>query len=90
MDCIAPYEADSQLAFIVSSGLADFIITEDSDLLAYGSQYTLFKLRLSGTCQSVHLSKILESLKISQREFTDLCILVGCDYCKLPVWIADP
>jgi exonuclease-1 len=82
--CVAPYEADPQLAFMVASGLADFVITEDSDLLAYGCPHTLFKLRLSGTCQSVHLSRILESLRISKEEFTDLCILAGCDYCKLP------
>jgi hypothetical protein len=32
----------------------------------------------------VHLSRILESLRISKEEFTDLCILAGCEYCKLP------
>lgn len=33
---VAPYEADAQLAFLVSEGYADFAITEDSDLLVYG------------------------------------------------------
>lgn len=37
VDCIvAPYEADAQLAFLSKSGLAHAVITEDSDLLAFG------------------------------------------------------
>ena len=82
--CVAPYEADPQLVFIVTTGLADFVVTEDSDLLAYGCSHILLKLKLSGTCQSVYLSRVLESLRLSKEEFTDFCILAGCDYCKLP------
>jgi exonuclease-1 len=33
---VAPYEADAQLAFLSLGGYVDCIITEDSDLLAYG------------------------------------------------------
>lgn len=37
IDCIvAPYEADSQLAYLNISGIADVIITEDSDLTLFG------------------------------------------------------
>ena len=37
MNCIvAPYESDAQMAFLVKRGYADFVLTEDSDLLAYG------------------------------------------------------
>lgn len=37
VDCIvAPYEADSQLAYLNLSGIADIVITEDSDLLLFG------------------------------------------------------
>lgn len=37
MDClVAPYEADAQLAFLNKSGIAQAVITEDSDLLAFG------------------------------------------------------
>lgn len=28
------------------------------------------------------LSKILSELEFTQREFIDLCILLGCDYCE--------
>ena len=33
---MAPYEADSELVHLVNIGLADFAISEDSDLMAYG------------------------------------------------------
>lgn len=37
VDCIvAPYEADAQLAFLNISGIADYVITEDSDLTLFG------------------------------------------------------
>ena len=37
VDCIvAPYEADAQLAYLNKTGIVQAIITEDSDLLAFG------------------------------------------------------
>jgi exonuclease-1 len=33
---VAPYEADAQLAFFGLHGHVDLVITEDSDLIAYG------------------------------------------------------
>ncbi len=36
VDCVvAPYEADAQLAYLTKCGLAQAVITEDSDLLAF-------------------------------------------------------
>ena len=35
---VARYESDAQMAFLVNRGYADFLLTEDSDLLAYGSK----------------------------------------------------
>ena len=33
---VAPYEADAQMAFLARNGDVDLVITEDSDLIAYG------------------------------------------------------
>jgi exonuclease-1 len=33
---VAPYEADAQLAFLNKAGIAQVIVTEDSDLLLFG------------------------------------------------------
>lgn len=35
---VAPYEADAQIAYLLKNNLAYAVITEDSDLIAYGCQ----------------------------------------------------
>ena len=40
---VAPFEADAQLTFLNVEGFADFVISEDSDLLVFGcKQVNLF------------------------------------------------
>jgi exonuclease 1 len=46
---VAPYEADAQLAYLFIEGKIDVVITEDSDLLAYGVTKVLFKMEKDGT-----------------------------------------
>ena len=44
VDCIvAPYEADAQLAYLNKIGVADVIITEDSDLILFGCEKVIFQ-----------------------------------------------
>ena len=38
---IAPYESDSQIAKLLQLNLADFAITEDSDLIVYNANVVL-------------------------------------------------
>lgn len=45
---VAPYEADAQLAFLMQNGLADAVLTEDSDCLPFGCHTVLFKLDKDG------------------------------------------
>jgi exonuclease-1 len=35
---VAPFEADSQLAFMSRQGEVDYVISEDSDLLVFGCE----------------------------------------------------
>lgn len=35
---VAPYESDAQLAYLNKIGLANVLITEDSDLIAFGCE----------------------------------------------------
>ena len=39
---VSLYESDAQIPFLLSKGFADFTITEDSDLLAYGCKKVCF------------------------------------------------
>lgn len=45
---VAPYEADAQLAYLFLSKKIDLVITEDSDLLAYGVTRVFFKMDTNG------------------------------------------
>ena len=77
---VSPYEADAQLAYLVRTGYVDAVITEDSDLIAYRSPITLFKLDDSLHVVSVTYNDALEFSGLSPDNFTALCIFAGCDY----------
>lgn len=81
-----PYEADAQLAYLNKIGLADYVITEDSDLTLFGCRKILFKLDLNGNCTLVdadkfHLAMDCRREKFSMDKFRLMCVLSGCDYC---------
>lgn len=82
---VAPYEADAQLAFMYFSGRAQVIITEDSDLLAFGVKRCFFKMDKFGFGFEVNLDELAEVQELNFRMFTPdmllvTCILSGCDY----------
>lgn len=80
----APCEAEAQCAALVKAGLVYATATEDMDALTFGSNVLLRHLTFSEArkmpVQEIHLNKVLEGLALSQKEFIDLCILLGCDY----------
>lgn len=86
---VSPYESDSQLAYLSKKNLVDLILTEDSDLIAYGAKSILFKV--DKDCKSAQLLERKEfafaSSKFSLIDFSDsmlACMFVaaGCDYCN--------
>ncbi|KAH7820648.1 Exonuclease 1 [Monocercomonoides exilis] len=82
---VAPYEADAQLAYLYFSGLASAVITEDSDLLAFGVEKVIVKLDKTGYGQFIDFTRRGELREyelgsLSQEQFQMMCILSGCDY----------
>jgi exonuclease 1 len=83
---VAPYEADAQLAFLSLNGLVEAVISEDSDLLAYGCSRVLFKMDKFGNGKEVRFSRLHECQKpinylhFDLKMFRHMCILSGCDY----------
>lgn len=87
IDCIvAPYEADGQLAFLNLTGIAQYVITEDSDLILFGCDKILFKFNISGgvlvESDKLHLALGCRQEKFTFDKFRAMCILSGCDYLK--------
>merc|ERR1712154_62959 len=81
----APCEAEAQCAALVKAGKVYATGTEDMDSLTFGSNVVLRHLTFSEArklpIKEYNLSRLLEELGLSQDEFIDLCILLGCDYC---------
>eukprot|EP00096_Caligus_rogercresseyi_P009855 TRINITY_DN3442_c0_g1_i1.p1 TRINITY_DN3442_c0_g1~~TRINITY_DN3442_c0_g1_i1.p1 ORF type:complete len:384 (+),score=130.56 TRINITY_DN3442_c0_g1_i1:145-1296(+) len=81
----APCEAEAQCAELAKGGLVYGVGTEDMDALTFGTNVLLRHLTFSDArkmpIKEFHMSKILEGFGLSQEEFVDLCILLGCDYC---------
>jgi hypothetical protein len=84
---IAPYEADAQLAYLARAGEVAAVITEDSDLLAYGCPVVLFKMDRAGDAQEVALADLpacrdLALAHFPHALFQQVCALAGCDFVK--------
>ncbi len=73
-------EADSQLSQLVKDGIADFVASEDMDLLTFGTPKLIRKLSSKGTVTEYSIDQVLKELNLTQTQFIDLCILLGCDY----------
>ncbi|XP_050464717.1 exonuclease 1 isoform X1 [Cataglyphis hispanica] len=86
IDCIvAPYEADAQLAYLNISGIADVVITEDSDLTLFGCKKIFFKMDFNGNGilieqDRLHLAMNIRPEEFNMDKFRYTCILSGCDY----------
>ncbi|XP_068574550.1 exonuclease 1 [Cebidichthys violaceus] len=85
VDCVvAPYEADAQLAYLTKSGLAQAVITEDSDLLAFGCKKVILKMDKQGNGLEIDQSNMGRCRSLgnvfTEEKFRYMCILSGCDY----------
>jgi len=79
----APLEAECACADLCKRGIVDAVLTEDTDVIAYGSNIFLSKIdTTNGTCVQIVYEDVLKSLKLNESEFLDLCIMFGCDYNK--------
>lgn len=55
---VAPYEADAQMAYLALTGAVDVVLTEDSDLLAYGCPHVFFKMDKGGQGEEIVLADL--------------------------------
>ena len=89
----APYEADAQMAYMVKEGMADFAITEDSDLIAFGCPKLFLKIDNVGTGEVFDYNKfkcntndkdwderLITLQNLTWDDFLLTCVMGGCDY----------
>jgi flap endonuclease-1 len=79
---IAPEEADSQCAELVKCGIADGVLTEDMDIMTFGST-KIYRNLTSYKKEPIEISMddVLKELNLNYEQFVELCLLFGCDYC---------
>nr|OQO21093.1 hypothetical protein B0A51_10509 [Rachicladosporium sp. CCFEE 5018] len=82
---VAPYEADSQLAYLEQQGVINGVLSEDSDLLVFGVQCLLTKLDQYGECVMVRRDDFTSCREVSLvgwklDDFRMMAMLSGCDY----------
>ena len=79
----APLEAETMCSDLCIQGKVDAVLSEDTDVLAYGAPVFLTKMNtLNGTCIRVKHPELLENLGMTADEFLDFCIMCGTDYNK--------
>ncbi|XP_055994270.1 exonuclease 1 [Sorex fumeus] len=85
VDClVAPYEADAQLAYLNKVGIVQAVITEDSDLLAFGCKKVILKMDQLGNGLEIDQARLGMCKQLgdvfTEEKFRYMCILSGCDY----------
>ena len=79
----APLEAECMCADLCKRGLVDAAMSEDTDVLAYGSPIFLTKIDIyKNTAVKIVYSDVLQGLSLTSQQFLDLCIMCGTDYNK--------
>lgn len=79
----APEEADSQLSYLCKENMVYAVLTEDMDILTFGSPRLIRNLISNKkTPIEIELTNVLDKLSLSHNQFIELCILFGCDYCQ--------
>ncbi|KAJ8410222.1 hypothetical protein AAFF_G00202030 [Aldrovandia affinis] len=75
----APGDGEAFCAQLVKDGRADAVASEDMDTLAFGGTLLLRQLNAKRVSEVMEYSlpKVLDTLKLTYKEFVDLCILLG-------------
>ncbi len=79
--CIdAPQEAEALCSYLCNEKKVDFVISEDSDNVAYHCPIWLSNLQLDGSCRELVLSELLQQMNFTPQQLLDWCISCGTDY----------
>ena len=76
-------ESDWLLSNLSKENIIDYILSEDSDMLAFGGKKILRNFSIREESFLLYdLDTILYDLEINHHQLVDICILCGCDYIK--------
>ena len=75
-------EAEKMCSKLCIDGIVDAVLSEDTDVIAYGTPFFLSKIdTYSDTCVRISNNSVLKELCLdSQDQLIDFCIMCGTDY----------
>ena len=77
----APGEAETLCSYLCVCGEVDAVLSEDTDVLAYGSPIFLNKMdTMKEKCLEAKYDNVLTGLEYTDKQFLDFCIMCGTDY----------
>lgn len=91
---VANEDAEALCVSLQFNGIVDYVYSDDTDVIPYfvscykdhqtiTTEITILRGKLvDSVFESVSVNKILEDFDMTPREFVDMCILCGCDFCE--------
>ena len=64
---VAPYESDSQLYYLYAKKYIDYIVSEDSDIIAFGCNHVIKNFKKNGECLVLN-ERTVDNLKSSLKK----------------------
>ena len=79
-------EAEAYASELCRMGFVDYVVSEDMDTLVHGCPKMIRNcmdksIKRRDVVSIIDLEDILKNFNMNMKEFVDLCILCGCDYC---------
>ena len=79
-------EAEAYASELCRIGYVDYVVTEDMDTLVYGCPKMIRNcldksIKRKDVVSVINLDILLKDFEMDMKEFIDLCVLCGCDYC---------
>jgi 5'-3' exonuclease len=87
--CFADSEGEALCCGLLEQGMVDYVLTEDSDVIAYAPEHFLHYFRIwhfirrdyrLGGCEYFHTASILRERRMSAQDLLRVIAITGCDY----------
>ena len=75
-------EAEVMCAKLQKCNKVDYVLSDDTDLLPLGCM-KLLRTHSNNMFMEISMDILLKGLNVTYKEFIDLCILCGCDFCPI-------
>lgn len=77
---ISKHEGEAGCVQLVERGAADFVVSNDTDVMCFGDVRVIQNLSQPISMRVVDTERVRDIMGLSRTEFVDMCILCGCDF----------